>query len=48
MYDLNHIIVIIFNCIRAYAQGYTLVNNWKLGFMLKPKSLFRPPIKKHD
>ena len=22
---LNHIIVVILNCIRAYAQGYTLV-----------------------
>ena len=25
MYDLNRIIAIIFNCIRAYARSYTLV-----------------------
>ena len=25
MYNLNHIIVIIFNCTRAYAWGYTLI-----------------------
>ena len=25
MYNLNLIIVIVFNCIRAYARGYTLI-----------------------
>ena len=25
MYNLNYIIVIVFNCIRAYTRGYTLV-----------------------
>ena len=25
IYNLNRIIVIIFNCINAYAQGYTLI-----------------------
>ena len=27
MYNLNCIIVIVFNCTRAYAQGYTLIKD---------------------
>ena len=42
MYNLNRIIVIVFNCTRVYAQGYTVVM-----WMEEAPIFFTKPKKKH-
>jgi len=45
MYNSNHVIVIVFNCTRAYAQCYTLVTH-KISTLLSKNKMSNPyPLK---